>query len=79
MLALRRSHHRCSKLVQCTAWAHTAYGIATRLLQDELCIRAADIDRHPGPKRALLLRGRDVPMQDALPTAAQHYDGRFRI
>ena len=42
--------------------------------RNELLYREGDIERHPGPKRALPSRGRDVPLQDALPTTAQHYD-----
>ena len=33
-----------------------------------------DIERTLGPKRALSPRGRDVLVQDVLPTAAQRYD-----
>ena len=32
------------------------------------CVERGDIERHPGPKRAPPSRGRDVLMQDALPT-----------
>ena len=35
---------------------------------------SGDIERHPGPKRALLLQKRDVLMQDVPPTAAKCYD-----
>ena len=42
--------------------------------RNELFYRAGEIERHPGPKRTLPWRGRDVPMQDILPTAAQHND-----
>ena len=38
----------------------------------KLFSRAGDIERYPGPKRALPMRGRDVSMQDILPTTAQH-------
>ena len=38
--------------------------------RNELLYRADDIERHPGPKRARPLRGRDVPIQDILPTTA---------
>ena len=34
-----------------------------------------DHHQHPAPKRALSLRGRDVFVQDVLPTTAQRYDG----
>ena len=42
--------------------------------RNELLFRACDIERHPGPKRTLPLRGRDVLVQDVLPTTAQRYD-----
>ena len=33
-----------------------------------------DVERHPGPKRALPLRGRDVLVPDVLPTITQRHD-----
>ena len=42
--------------------------------RNELLYCGGDIKRHPGPKRALLLRGRDVLVQDVLPATAQRYD-----
>ena len=45
--------------------------------RNELLYRAGDIERHPCPKRALLLRGRDVLVQDVLLTTAQRYDVAF--
>ena len=41
--------------------------------RDEMLYRAGDVERH-GPKRALPLRGRDVLVQDVLPTTVQRYD-----
>ena len=41
--------------------------------RNELLYRGDNFERHPGPKRALPLRGRDVLMH-VLPTTAQHYD-----
>ena len=38
--------------------------------RNELLYRADDIERHPGPKRARPLRGRNVPIQDILPITA---------
>ena len=34
----RPSHLHCSELVQCAAWAHPAYGIATRLLARRIVV-----------------------------------------
>ena len=42
--------------------------------RNELLYRGDDIERHPGPKRALPLRGRDVLVPDVLPTTAQRHD-----
>ena len=42
--------------------------------RSEILCRAGDIERHPGPQRAMLLRGRDVLLQYVLPSAAQHSD-----
>ena len=36
--------------------------------------REGDIERHPGPKRAMPLRDWDVLLQDVLPTTAEHCD-----
>ena len=36
--------------------------------ENELLYREGDIERHAGPQRALPSQGRDVLMQDALPT-----------
>ena len=68
MLVLRRSHLHCFELVQCAAWTRPDD------CQDELLYRAVDIERHTGPKRALPSRGRDVLVQDVLPTTAHRSD-----
>ena len=47
---------------------------STTLLAKELLYRGGGIDINPGPKRALPPRGRDVLVQDVLPTTAQLYD-----
>ena len=43
--------------------------------RNDLLYRAVDIERHPGPERAYSSRGRDVVVQDVMPTTAQRYDG----
>ena len=43
--------------------------------RNELLNRAGDIERHQEPKRASSSRGREVLVQDVLPTTAQRYDG----
>ena len=53
---------------------HVFMGSRPHYWRNELLYRAGDIERHSGPKRARPLRGRDVPMQDILPTTAQHFD-----
>ena len=54
--SLRRSHLRCSELVQCAAWAHPV-GSRPDSWRDELLYRVGDTERHPGPKtRASLAR-----------------------
>ena len=40
----------------------------------ELLYRGGDIERNTGPRRALPPRGRDVLVQDFLPTTSQRYD-----
>ena len=42
--------------------------------RNELLYRGGNIERHSGAKRALPLRGRDVLVQNVLPTTAQRYD-----
>ena len=58
------------------SWFSASSGLALHLgnWRNELLHRAGDIERHPG-KRALSLRGRDVLVQDVLPTTAQRYGG----
>ena len=42
--------------------------------RNELLYRAGDIERHRGPERALPSRGRDILVQDGMPTTAQRWD-----
>ena len=62
------------------SWSHAPPGLSLPIgagpdnWRNELLYRGGDIERHPGPKKAIPLRGRDVLMQDVLPTAAQHRD-----
>ena len=42
--------------------------------RNERLYRGGDIERHPGPKRALPSRGRSGLIQDMLPATAQHSD-----
>ena len=75
MLALPRSHHHHSELVQCAAWAHPPAGNRDQTTGESNCfivqVTSTDILVQ---KRALPVRGRDVPMRDILPTSAQHCD-----
>ena len=48
-------------LVECAAWAHPTG-------ETKYCIGKMTSTRHPGPKRTLPLRDRDVLSQDVLPT-----------
>ena len=59
MLGVPRSQLPLSELVQRAARARLACGIATGLLAKRT-LRAGDIGKHPGPKRALPSRGRSV-------------------
>ena len=52
-----------------SAHAPLAYRIATRLLATQFVASWDDIERHLGPERALILRGRDVLSRDVLPNA----------
>ena len=42
--------------------------------RNDLLYRGSNTERHPGPKRALLLGGRDILLRDVLPTAAVRFD-----
>ena len=74
MLALSRCHLHYSELVQCAAWTRSAYGVRDQTSKNKMLYRGSDIGRHPGPKRAHPLRGRDVLVQEVLPTSAQRHD-----
>ena len=62
------------------SWSSAPLGLALPMgsrsdfWRNELLYRAVDIERHPGPKRALPSRGRGVLIQDILPTTAEHDD-----
>ena len=60
MLALPRCHLHHSWLVQCAAWARSAYRIATRLLAKRIVVSCRRHRRHPRPELALPVRGQDV-------------------
>ena len=74
MLASPRSHLYFFELVQRAACAHSPMESRQDFWRNELLYRPGEIERHLGAKRALLSRGRDVHMQDVLPTCAQHDD-----
>ena len=59
--------------------APPVHGLSTRCRRNDVLYRGGDIEKNPGPKRALHPRGRDVLVQgvlvqDVLPTVAQRYD-----
>ena len=76
MLVLPRSHLHHSQSVHCVAWTHSAHGISTTLLAKGINCSFVEVTSKAirDKKRALPPRGRDVLVQDVLPTTAQLFD-----
>ena len=71
-LFCRRSHLHFSKMVQHSSWVPLPMRSRPDDWRHDLLYRECDIERRPGPKRALLLR--DVLLGDVLPTAARLFE-----